>query len=278
MSKNPNFLSRRRLMAGLAIAALPAAALAEGGVVYGPPPGATPKPKTKAKPKGAAGKPAAGAADPKAAAAAHPPAPAVPPEEAMARLMSGNDRYVRGYAAHPHADAPRRQAVAASQAPFAVVLACADSRVAPELIFDQGLGDLFVIRVAGNVVDDAVLASIEYAVIHLGCTLVMALGHERCGAVKATADALAGKSSPEDKDTRIGALAALITPAVRAVPAGTVDVVDAAVSLNAAHAAAEIFAQSKPLRARVLAGQLKIVAARYDLDDGRVTPTRSGHA
>lgn len=276
MPRIPNHtLSRRRLMAGLALAAIPAAAFAEGGVVYGPPqpaPGAKPKPKAKKAPAKAA------TADPKAAVATPPAAPAVPPEEAMARLMSGNDRYVRGFAAHPHADAPRRLAIAAGQNPFAVVLACADSRVAPELIFDQGLGDLFVIRVAGNVVDDAVLASIEYAVIHLGCTLVMALGHERCGAVKATADALAGKGSPEDRDTRIGALAALITPAVRAVPAGATDVVDAAVSLNAAHAAAEIFAQSKPLRARVLAGGLKIVAARYDLDDGRVTPTRSGHA
>lgn len=273
MSRNRNQLSRRRLVAGLALVAWPAAALAEGGIVYGPPT-APPKARSKAKPKTTT-KPAAEAKPPVAAA---PAAPAVPPEEAMARLMSGNDRYVRGYAAHPHADAPRRQAIATGQHPFAVVLACADSRVAPELIFDQGLGDLFVIRVAGNVVDDAVLASIEYAVIHLGCTLVMALGHERCGAVKATADALAGRASPDDHDTRIGALAALITPAVRAVPSGTVDIVDAAVSLNAAHAAAEIFAQSKPLRARVLAGGLKIVAARYDLDDGRVTPTRSGHA
>jgi carbonic anhydrase len=270
---------RRRLIsflgAGLCVA-VPAIALAEGGVEHADAPA---KPRPKAKPKAAA-KSAAPAADPHAAAqpAAHAAEPSVPPDEAMARLMSGNGRYVDGYAAHPHADKPRRVQLAAGQRPFAVILACADSRVAPELIFDQGLGDLFVIRVAGNVVDDAVLASIEYAVIHLGSTLVMALGHERCGAVKATVDALAGRGSPEDRDTRIGALAALISPAVRAVPAGALDPLDAAVSLNAAHAAAEVFAGSRPLRTRVLAGQLKIVAARYDLDDGRVTPTRTQQA
>lgn len=265
---------RRRLIAalgaGLALAA-PAIAFAEGGVE---PAEAPARPRPKARPKAAPAKPVA---DPHAAApaGAHAEAASVPPEEALARLMNGNARYVDGFAAHPHADAPRRAEVAAGQRPFATILACADSRVAPELIFDQGLGDLFVIRVAGNVVDDAVLASIEYSVIHLGSTLVMALGHERCGAVKATLDALAGRGSPEDRDTRIGALAALISPAVRAVPVGTADPLDAAVSLNAANAAAEVFAGSRPLRTRVLAGQLKIVAARYDLDDGRVTPTRT---
>ena len=268
-------LHRRRLVAALGAGlcvAVPAIALAEGGAEHAP----APKPRPKAKPKAAAPAPAA---DPHAAVSGHAAGPpSVPPEEALARLMNGNARYVDGYAAHPHGDRPRRLEVATGQRPFATILACADSRVAPELILDQGLGDLFVIRVAGNVVDDAVLASIEYSVIHLGSTLIMALGHERCGAVKATVDALAGRGSPEDRDTRIGALAALITPAVRAVPAGTADPVEAAVSLNAAHAAAEVFAGSRPLRTRVLAGQLKIVAARYDLDDGRVTPTATQKA
>jgi carbonic anhydrase len=261
-------LSRRRLIWALAAGAAvaPAYALAEGGEEHA----AAPKPKPRAKPKAAKAAAAPAPAAPHAAVA-----PAVPPEDAMARLMSGNGRYCDGLASHPHANAVRRVEVAAGQHPFAVILACADSRVAPELVFDQGLGDLFVVRVAGNVVDDATLASIEYAVIHLGASLVMALGHERCGAVKATAEALAGRGSPDDADTRIGALAALIAPAVRAVPTGAADPLDAAVSLNAAHAAAEIFAGSRPLRTRVLAGKLKIVAARYDLDDGRVTPTKT---
>jgi carbonic anhydrase len=263
---------RRRLIwaLGASLVALPVAALAEGGSEHAPAPKPRAKPKAKPAPKAGAA-----AADPHAAAAPHAAAPSVPPEEALSRLMSGNARYCEGLAAHPHVNAARRVEVAAGQAPFAVILACADSRVAPELIFDQGLGDLFVIRVAGNVVDDATLASIEYAVIHLGSTLIMTLGHERCGAVKATAEALAGRGSPDDRDTRIGALAALISPAVRAVPAGAADPLDAAVSLNAAHAAAEVFAGSRPLRTRVLAGGLKIVAARYDLDDGRVTPTKT---
>lgn len=196
-------------------------------------------------------------------------------EAALQRLMAGNARHVAGRATHAGADIVRTRQVAASQSPFATILACADSRVAPEVIFDQGLGDLFAVRVAGNVVDDAILASLEYSVIHLGSTLIMVLGHERCGAVKATVDALAGHGSEEDVGTRIGALASLITPAVKAVPPGAADPVDVAVSLNAAHAAAEVFAGSAPLRARILAGQLRIVAARYDLDDGRVTPTRA---
>jgi len=221
----------------------------------------------------AARAPAAHAETPHVEAAHAEVAGGLTPEAAMARLVAGNARYATGQAMHGNQDAHRRMEVATGQTPFATILACADSRVAPELIFDQGLGDLFTVRVAGNVVDDAVLASIEYSVIHLGSTLIMVLGHERCGAVKATIDALDGKGSPDDAGTRIGALAALIAPAVRAAPADG-DRVDATVSLNASHAAAEIFAGSPPLRARVLAGKLKIVAARYDLDDGMVTPTK----
>src|SRR4051812_21223042 len=198
-----------------------------------------------------------------AAWAQHVAEPSMTPAAALARLEAGNARFVANRARHPDADGARRAEVARGQHPYAVVLACADSRVAPEIIFDQGLGDLFVVRVAGNVVDDAVLASIEYAVIHLGSTLVVALGHERCGAVKATVDALAGHGDDADKDTKIGALPALIAPAVKAVPATATDKLDAAVSLNAANAAAEIFINSRPMRQRVMAGELKIVAARY---------------
>jgi carbonic anhydrase len=207
-----------------------------------------------------------------AALASAPAADAsVAPDAALARLAAGNARFVAGRAEHPHVDKPRRASVAAGQQPFATILACADSRVAPELIFDQGLGDLFVARVAGNVVDDEILASIEYSVIHLGSNVVMVLGHTRCGAVQATIDALDGRGAEEDKDTKIGALAALIAPAVKAVPAAAPDKLDAAIRLNADNSAATIFADSPPLRTRVLAGKLRIVAARYDLDDGRVT-------
>ena len=140
--------------------------------------------------------------------APHGSGASVTPEVAMARLAAGNARFVAGQLKHPHADAQRRSALAAGQQPFATILACADSRVAPELIFDQGLGDLFVARVAGNVVDDTILASIEYSVIRTGPPLVMVLGHERCGAVKATVDTTARPEDPTTKGTKIGALAA----------------------------------------------------------------------
>ncbi|OXE35499.1 MAG: carbonic anhydrase [Phenylobacterium zucineum] len=264
--------SRRALVLGLGTALLVAgAAMAEDLV------GGTPNTEMPRAPR-----PKRRVVKPKTKAAPHPteasmpahvePEPGLDPELAMARLMQGNARYAAGFAAHPDMDMIRRSEVAKGQKPFASIVACADSRVAPELIFDQGLGDLFVTRVAGNVVDDAVLASLEYSVIHLGSTLIMVVGHERCEAVKATIDALDGHPSEEDRGTLISMLANLIAPAVKAVPVGVPDRLEAAVSLNAAYAAADIFSRSAPLRARVLAGKLKIVAARYDLDDGKVTP------
>ena len=266
-----HFLSRRKIVLGVGVGLIAAsAALAEEAEHGATHPAARPKPRPRK---------VAPTAKPAAVVPAQGPAvhavAGLDPEAAMARLVAGNERYVSGFSAHPNNDLPRRAKVASDQTPFATILTCADSRVAPELLFDQGLGDLFVCRVAGNVVDDALLASLEYSVIHLGSTLIMALGHERCGAIKATIDALAGRGSPEDAGTKIGALAALIAPAIRAVPADATDKLDAAVSINASHAAAEIFVNSPPLRARVLAGKLKIVAARYDLDDGKVTPARA---
>jgi carbonic anhydrase len=185
--------------------------------------------------------------------------------------MDGNARYVAGKSVHPHEGAERRHSLAGAQHPFATILACADSRVGPELIFDEGLGDLFVIRVAGNVVDNVVLASVEYSVIHLGSPLVMVLGHERCGAVTATVAALSGKADEEDQDTKIGTLADLIAPAVRAVPADAPDKVEAAVVANAQRSAHLLLATSRPLGERARDGRLQIVSARYDLDDGRVS-------
>src|SRR5262245_40561826 len=113
------------------------------------------------------------------------PASGLSAEQALARLLAGNARFVAHRERHPDITVRRRRALVSSQHPFAVILGCADSRVSPELLFDEGLGDLFVIRVAGNVVDDVVLGSIEYAVEHLGTKLIVVLGHEKCGAVSA---------------------------------------------------------------------------------------------
>src|SRR5271167_2843744 len=117
-------------------------------------------------------------------AAADAGAPAMSPAQALAQLMAGNHRYQNDTTGHPLLNAKRRAELAGGQAPFAVILSCSDSRVAPELIFDQGLGDLFVVRLAGNTVTRAGLESIDYAVDHLGTNLIMVLGHDSCGAVK----------------------------------------------------------------------------------------------
>lgn len=107
------------------------------------------------------------------------------PQNAFQQLVQGNERYVQNKTEHPNRSTERRQSVTSKQEPFAIIVGCSDSRVAPEIIFDQGIGDLFVIRIAGNVIGPIELASIEYAVDHLNAPLIFVLGHENCGAVKA---------------------------------------------------------------------------------------------
>jgi carbonic anhydrase len=179
------------------------------------------------------------------------------------RLMAGNRRYVAGQAMHPDATTERRGEVAKGQHPFAVIVGCADSRVPPEVVFDQGLGDLFVIRIAGNVLGDAAIGSIEYAVEHLGCELVVVVGHERCGAVDAV---LKGGDLPGHMSS--------FTPAIRPVIDGAKkkggDVLDNAVRANAARVAKELTECEPILSEFVHLGKLKIVGARYDLDTGEV--------
>lgn len=195
-----------------------------------------------------------------APAAAHhgEKAPSVTAEEALKRLEEGNKRYVEGALAHPHQDGGRRTEVAGGQAPFAIVLGCADSRVSPEVLFDQGLGDLFVVRVAGNVVDDHVLGSIEYAVEHLGAKLVVVLGHERCGAVKAAKETIAAKATAGG---HVGSLVEAIAPAVEETTGGDLD---ATIHANVANVAEEL-AESGP----VIKG-VTVRGAYYDLDTGTV--------
>jgi carbonic anhydrase len=129
-------------------------------------------------------------------------------DQALQELMNGNKRYVAAELAHPNQTAARRAEVAKGQDPFAIIVGCSDSRVPPEIIFDQGLGDLFVTRVAGNIVDDVVLGSIEYAAEHLGVPLIVVLGHKRCGAVEAAAK---GGDAP----VHIRSLVEAIKPAIK---------------------------------------------------------------
>jgi carbonic anhydrase len=207
----------------------------------------------------------------RALAAAHEESPGLSPSAALTRLKDGNLRYAAGRSGRPDLSLARRRELAGGQHPFATIVACADSRVGPELIFDQARGDLFVIRVAGNVVDDLVVGSIEYSVIQLGVPLVMVLGHDHCGAVAAAAKAQIGKPNPEDHNSRMRVLAGLIAPAVKAVPASAPDKVEAAVLLNARHAAAQLVSRSRAVGERVRTGSLQVVSARYCPDDAKVS-------
>jgi len=219
-----------------------------------------------------AGASPASAARPAAAPAAAPrPAaaePAVTPAAALARLLAGNRRFITGRARHPHQSLADLRALAAGQHPFAITIGCADSRVPPELLFDQGLGDLFDNRVAGNIVDDLLLGSIEFAVEEFGSPLIVVLGHERCGAVKATISAIeTGAGAPGHIGTIVDALRPIVEPLL----GHPGDLVDLAVRANVSAQVAQLTARSELLAEHVHAGDLRIVGARYDLDNGRVT-------
>lgn len=181
----------------------------------------------------------------------------VDPDTALERLQKGNGRVISGKPAHPHQSKTDRTALANGQKPFAVVVSCSDSRVPPELVFDQGLGDLFVIRVAGEVVDSPALGSIEYAIAHLGSRLIVVLGHERCGAVKATIDG--GAASPN-----IQSLISAIQPAVDAVAGMKGDKLDLAVRANVERVVRQIRA------ATTSDTTVKVTGMYYDLDTGKV--------
>ena len=192
-------------------------------------------------------------------------ASSITPDQALSRLVAGNQRFVAHKATHPHEDLARRHDLAGSQHPFAVVLSCSDSRLPPELIFDQGLGDLFVIRVAGNITDAAVVGSIEYAVEHLKSPLIVVLGHEKCGAVTA---AMSGGAESKD---HIQALVDEISPVVAEAKKDPKDPLDAAVRLNVRKVVGELGASEPILAHEAKAGHIRIVGAYYSLDTGAVT-------
>jgi carbonic anhydrase len=181
------------------------------------------------------------------------------------QLVEGNARFVSGKTLHPRQDPARRTELATGQHPFAIVLACADSRVGPELLFDQGLGDLFVAREAGNVVDDHTLGSIEYAAEHLHSPLIVVLGHERCGAVAAARDTVAAKGHAE---AHIESLVEAIRPAVEATAGQDAEATCKANVQNVVH---ELQTSEPLLHHMVEKGEISVVGAYYDLDTGVVT-------
>lgn len=187
----------------------------------------------------------------------------ISPDRALQKLMDGNKRFVEEKRTYPDQNRVRLAEVAKGQHPFAIVLGCADSRVPAEILFDQGIGDIFDVRVAGNITDDVVLGSIEYAAEHLGVPVIVVLGHEGCGAVKA---ALEGKPVPG----HIGSLLAAINPAVAQAKGQAGDPLDNAVKANV-KLVVEQLKSSQPILTELLKqGRLKIVGARYDLDSGKV--------
>jgi carbonic anhydrase len=190
------------------------------------------------------------------------------PDQALTALKDGNARYVAGPQLIAADLANRRLHVAGSQAPWATIVSCADSRVPPELIFGGlGVGELFVARNAGNLVDTATMGTIEYGAAVLGSPLIVVLGHERCGAVVAACDVVAKNATFPGA---IGPMIEPIIPAAIAVRGQTGDFVDNAVIESAKRTARRLSAAGPILADLVKAGKLKIVAARYDLDDGKV--------
>ncbi len=186
------------------------------------------------------------------------------PEQALTQLQRGNERFVAGWPDHPNQSARRRREVSDSgQQPLAVILSCSDSRVPPELIFDQGLGDLFVVRVAGNIVDDAILGTIEYAVEHLHTPLVMVLGHDQCGAVTAAVNGA-------NEHNHIQSLLDALRPAVQAAKVQTGDVLSNAIDVNVQRVVAALRASEPVLSQAQTAGRIKVVGARYSLATGEV--------
>ena len=181
-------------------------------------------------------------------------------DEALARLKDGNGRFVEDQLARELQDGVRRVGLKDGQAPWAIVLSCADSRVVPELIFDTGIGELFVVRVAGNIANTSSLASIEYAVAHLNVKLIVVLGHEGCGAVKATLDG-------GDLGYNLNHLVSHITPAV-AQPFSTDDHLTEAVERNASLTTGQLQERSAIVRG---AEGLQVVPAVYRLASGEVS-------
>ena len=191
---------------------------------------------------------------------------ALPPLEA---LKAGNQRFMSGHPVHPHETLKRLRDLKKGQYPHTVVVSCSDSRVPPELIFDQGLGDIFSVRTAGNVIGDYELGSIEYAVEHLGCKLVVVLGHEECGALKA----YLGHRDGEISSDHIMSIVTYLEneEEEQALEMSENMSLDSAVQANIKHGVMLLQSSEPILRHLAEKGEVKIVGALYNLDNGEVT-------
>ena len=223
---------------------------------------------------------------------AHPDQPIVAPAEAISRLKEGNGRFTAGNPQHPHESVDERRYMAAnsyenagaiplgmtseqaakrraeltkSQHPFAIILSCSDSRVPPETVFDEGLGDLFIVRVAGNVLNDEGLGSIEYGVDILSARLILVLGHQSCGAVDAAMKTVAAKGKAPG---HIQSLVTAIKPVVNSAPKGDLETT---IKANVKHVVDALRSSTPILKARVDSGDVQVIGGYYTLDTGAVT-------
>ncbi len=186
---------------------------------------------------------------------------------AVDRLLEGNNRYMRYEPIHPDESRSRRKELTKGQHPYAVVVTCSDSRVSPELVFDQGLGDLFVIRTAGNIMGDIELGSIEYAVQHLNVPLIMLVGHEGCGAIGAY---LKGEHASGHLKTIVDSIAA--ESEIKALQVKGDQILDHFVKANIQHGVREIIQSSPVIRERIASGSLTVMGAYERLENGKVEP------
>ena len=185
-------------------------------------------------------------------------------DSAVAELSAGNAHHVAHRYQHPHKTAARQRQLTSGQHPHAEILSCSDSRVPPEVVFDQGLGDLFIVRVAGNVVADVELGSLEYGAAHLHVPLLVVLGHQHCGAVTAAVEG-------GEAEGHIRALVDLLRPAVEKTRGLPGDPVENAVKANVELVVKQLRTSTPILAELVSHGKLKVVGAIYSLDTGKVT-------
>jgi carbonic anhydrase len=192
------------------------------------------------------------------------------PQAAWDAMVEGNRRFVSGSLAHPRQDIDRREALAAAQTPFAALFGCADSRLSAEIIFDVGLGDLFVIRNAGQVIAETILGSLEYSVEVLKVPLILVLGHDECGAIRATIDSTEGKLTAQGEF--IKNIVSRIEPTVREANKRGLRAIDDITVLHIEETINEIITRSAIIADAVSSGRLGIVGANYKLIEGEIRP------
>ncbi len=192
------------------------------------------------------------------------------PQQAWQAMVDGNQRFVSGQLAHSRQDIDRREALASAQRPFAALFGCSDSRLSAEIIFDVGLGDLFVVRNAGQVIAETILGSLEYAVEVLEVPLILVLGHDECGAIRAAIDSTEGRLHASGEF--IQQMVASIEPTVRAAYAKGIREIDEITSLHVQDTINDLVSRSKIVREAVESGKLAIVGANYKLVLGDIHP------